>query len=58
MLVGDKIICFFNSLERDWTQNRRPLLLIALCHSTLLRRTMQPDTPASSMTETGQNGPI
>jgi hypothetical protein len=28
--VGDKIMRSFNSLERDRTQNRMPLLLIAL----------------------------
>jgi hypothetical protein len=28
--LGDKIMCSFNNLEHDRTQNRIPLLLIAL----------------------------
>jgi hypothetical protein len=36
MRFGDKIMRSFNSLERDRTQNRMPLLLIALCYRRLL----------------------
>jgi hypothetical protein len=36
MRFGDKIMRSFNSLERDRTQNRMPLLLIALYYRRLL----------------------